>query len=59
MTMRVGAFERSSIGEGFYFLFCDHTTHRKFFRGTQSHGANIWLLVRNPYQSIQNNGDLC
>ena len=30
--MRVGAFERSSIGEGFYFLSCGHTTHRKFFR---------------------------
>ena len=37
MTMRVGAFERSSIGEGFYFLFCGHTTHRNFFRSKRSY----------------------
>ena len=28
--MKVGAFERSSIGEDLYFLFCGRTTHRIF-----------------------------
>ena len=59
MTMRVGAFESSSIGEGFYFLSYGHTTHRKFFMGTGSYGVNIGVLVRNPYHSIQNNENLC
>ena len=49
MTTRVHALERSSIGEGFYFLCCDHTTHRNFLEAHEVQIQTFLHLKNHEY----------